>query len=93
MGWSTFTSILNAFSVELKFDDVKLVGNLLSIEGMTHKMARILVDNGISTIALVAQQSSATLTQYFMLSLGFHLQVRRLFSNFPCLVTLNNNEL
>ncbi len=75
MGWSAISNILSAFSVELKFDDVKLVGSLLKIEGMTHKMARILVNNGISSVEKVAELSPEDLTQYFMLSLGFHLQV------------------
>lgn len=69
------SSLFGAFALELKFDDVKLVGDLLPIEGMTHKMARILVNNGISSVEKVAELSPSDLTQYFMLSLGFHLQV------------------
>lgn len=75
IGWTTVSCILTAFASELKFDDAKVVGDLLAIDGMTHKMARILVSNGIATVDQVAQQSPSDLCQYFLLSLGFHLQV------------------
>eukprot|EP01033_Poteriospumella_lacustris_P014634 gene14634-10464_t len=74
IGWTTISCILTAFASELKFDDAKVVGDLLAIDGMTHKMARILVSNGIATVDQVAQQSPSDLCQYFLLSLGFHLQ-------------------
>lgn len=75
MGWSTMSKMFKAFDSELKFSDEVQFRTLLAIPGMTHKMAKIFISYGIETVEAVAEQTPEDISQYFILSIGFDLQV------------------
>jgi hypothetical protein len=77
MGWTTMKRILQSFEEEeLKLSDQKEIRKLLVIPRMTHKIAKILIDNHIDSIEVLSAQNAQDLVQYLMLSIGFDLQVR-----------------
>jgi DNA polymerase theta len=74
MGWISLQHVLKHFKNTLDFEIPKEFKQLLKVPGLSRKVAKVLVENDITTPQDLLSRSVEEIVQYMQLSLGFELQ-------------------